>query len=315
VRVSAAAGERVPAAGEQCAGAVLLVRPEAFGRDDAEDAFRLGRRPQVREAVLHEFDQLAALLADELTVHVYDDTAAPPKPHAAFPGDWLSTHADGTVVLHPLCAPDRRPERRRELLDALARDGGYRIARVVDLSGHEARGEFLEGTGSVALDRRHRVAYACRSPRTHAAALQAFARALDYEPHEFDAVDAAGRVASHTDEVLWIGDRVAGVCVDAIADAEQRRRLLDRLGATHEVVPFTLAQFAERCGQMRPVRTRTGEPLLEMSHRAYHALSDAQRAALRRHFRWLTAHPVYAIERLGGRSVAAMLAPVFLPQD
>jgi hypothetical protein len=330
--VSAAAAPSRPGSGAPYAGALLLVRPATFRSNPdtrstngfqaaspadagpaADDDRRLGRRPQLREAVLHEFDQLAALLADELPVHVYDDTAAPPKPDAVFPADWLGTHDDGTVVLYPLYAPNRRPERRRDLLDALLRDGPYRTSRIVDLTAHERHGEFLEGAGSLVLDRVRRIAYACRSSRTHAAPLAAFARALDYEPVQFDAVGPDGSSACHTDDVLWIGERVAGVCADAIPDAAQRRGLLDRLGATHEIVEFTAAQYAERCGQMLPVRARSGEALLEMSHRAYHALTDAQRDVLRRHFRWLTAHPVYTIERLGGGSVRAMLAEVFLP--
>lgn len=320
-----------PGSEPQCAGAVVLVRPATFASNPetlATNAFQgavpeagdddpgprnLGRRPHVREAVLHEFDQLAALLGDELRVHVYADTPAPPKPDAVFPNNWFSTHADGTVVLYPMLAPSRRLERRRDLLEQLGRDGPYRIARVVDLSRFEASGEFLEGTGSLVLDRAQRVAYACRSPRTHVAPLAAFARELDYEVVAFDAAGPDGRPIYHTNVALWIGERVALVCADAIPEPAEQRRVLDRLGATRELVTISPAQMGEYCGNMLAVRSRGGDALLEMSHRAYHALTDEQRAVLRRHFRWLTAHPVYTIERLGGGSVRCMLAEVFLP--
>lgn len=306
----------------QCASAVLVVRPATFASNPetlASNRFQgppvVGvARDGVREAVLHEFDQFAALLADEIRVHVYADTPSPAKPDAVFPNNWFSTHPDGTVVLYPMLAPNRRLERRRDLLEALERDGPYRIARVVDLTHFEARGEFLEGTGSLVLDRAHRVAYACRSPRTQASPLAAFAAELGYETVAFDALGADGTPIYHTNVLMWIADGVALVCAESIADAGQRSTVLDRLGATHDVVEITRAQMLDYAGNMLAVRTPRGEQLLEMSHRAYHALTEAQRERLRRHCRWLTAHPVYTIERLGGGSVRCMLAEVFLPR-
>jgi hypothetical protein len=320
-----------PAAEPQCADALVVVRPATFASNpetratnafqqdapvpvpDPDAEFRLGRRPHVREAVLHEFDQLAALLGDELRVHVYPDTPEPPKPDAVFPNNWFSTHADGTVVLYPMLAPSRRRERRLDLIEALGRDGPYRIARIVDLSRFEAAGQFLEGTGSLVLDRAHRIAYACRSPRTHDAPLAAFAAELGYEVVAFDAVGPDAAPVYHTNVVMWIGEGVAAVCLESIPDPDQRHAVLARLGATHEVLEISMAQMSEYCGNMLAVRSRGGDALLEMSHRAYHALTDEQRATLRRHFRWLTAHPIYTIERLGGGSVRCMLAEVFLP--
>lgn len=308
-------------AGTQVADAVLMVRPATVVAtphapvvDASSSSARPGRPDWLREAVLHEFEQLAALLADETRVHVLDDTPAPPKPESPFAGDWLGTHADGTVVLYPLLAPARRPERRRELVEALAARGPYRVARTLDLSHHESRGEFLEGAGSLVLDRVRRVAYAARSPRAHAAPLAALARALDYEVVAFDALDADGTPLERTGRALWLGERVCALCADAIPDAAQRRALLDRLGAEREVVTLSRAQLAERCGDMLALRSTAGDARLEMSHRGYHALTEPQRAVLRRHFRWLDAHPLYAIERLGGDGVRRLLVEVFLPR-
>lgn len=305
----------------QCAGAVLVVRPATFASNPEtleSNRFQGGApagvvRDGVREAVLHEFDQFAALLADEIRVHVYADTPEPPKPDAVFPNNWFSTHPDGTVVLYPMLAPNRRLERRRDLIEALGRDGPYRVSRIVDLTHFETRGEFLEGTGSLVLDRAQRVAYACRSPRTHAAPLATFARELGYEVVAFDALGPDGTPVYHTNVLMWIGEGVALVCAESIPDATQRRTVLDRLAATHEVVEVTSAQMLDYAGNMLAVRSRRGEQLLEMSHRAYHALTEPQRARLRHHCRWLTAHPVYTIERLGGGSVRCMLAEIFLP--
>lgn len=305
----------------QCASAVLVVRPATFASNpETLESNRFQgpavagvARDGVREAVLHEFDQFASLLAEEIRVHVYADTPEPAKPDSVFPNNWFSTHPDGTVVLYPMLAPNRRLERRRDLLDRLAADGPYRIARIVDLTDFEARGEFLEGTGSLVLDRTHRIAYACRSSRTHAAPLAAFAEQLGYEIVAFDAVGPDGTPVYHTNVLMWIGDGVALVCAESIPDARERRRVLERLSAAHDVVEITSAQMLDYAGNMLAVRSLRGEQLLELSHRAYHALTEAQRAQLRRHCRWLTAHPVYTIERLGGGSVRCMLAEVFLP--
>lgn len=305
----------------QCADALLLVRPATFASNAqtaATNAFQgappVGvARDGVREAVLHEFDQMAALLADDLRVHVIADTPEPAKPDAVFPNNWFSTHADGTLVLYPMLAPNRRLERRPEIVDALLAAGPYRVTRTVDLTHFEREGQYLEGTGSLLLDRAERVAYVCRSPRAHAAPLAAFARALDYEVLAFDAQGADGSAVYHTNVLMWIGERIALVCADAIGDTEERRRVLARLERAHEVVTIDVRQMHEFAGNMLAVRTSRGEPALEMSHRAYHALADAQRRRLHAHFRWLDAHPVYTIERLGGGSVRCMLAEIFLP--
>src|SRR5690606_24099745 len=134
-------------------------------------------------------------------------------PDELFPNNWLSLHADGTAVLYPMAAENRRRERRGDVLPALEQLG-YRIARVVDLTHYERQGAYLEGTGSLVLDRVARRAYACRSPRTHDVVLDAFARALDYDVVAFSAHDAAGRPVYHTNVCLAVGTRLAVVCTE-----------------------------------------------------------------------------------------------------
>jgi hypothetical protein len=298
----------------------MLVRPAAFGANPetaASNRFQSAAIADagVREAVDHEFTQMAALLAADLTVYVFDDLPYPPRPDAVFPNNWVSFHADGTVVLYPMLAPNRRLERRPELLDQLVAMGGYRVRRVVDLSHHEAAGRFLEGTGSLVLDRVHRVAYACRSARTDAAVLAEFAAQLEYEPLLFDALSPDRTPIYHTNVMLSVGDTAAVICADAIADERQRRAVIKRLEATgHEVIAITLPQMLEFAGNMLALRAHDGRRLLEMSWRAHESLTAAQRARLQHHFDVLTAHPVHTIERLGGGSVRCMLAEVFLPR-
>ena len=174
-RVPGKVAATVPPAHEsrsQCADAVLMIRPARFGANpETADSNRFQRTEAIADAAaaaVREFDALARRLADAgVGVVVAEDSPEPAKPDACFPNNWVSFHADGTVVLYPMMAPSRRAERRREPIAAVER-AGYRVARTIDLSSLEARGEFLEGTGSLVLDRPRRIAYACRSPRTTA---------------------------------------------------------------------------------------------------------------------------------------------------
>ena len=151
-------------------------------------------------------------LADAgVEVVVAEDSAEPAKPDACFPNNWVSFHADGSVVLYPMLAPSRRAERRREPIADVER-AGYRVARTIDLSRLEQRGEFLEGTGSLVLDRQSRIAYACHSPRTTPAALAEFSATLGYRVVAFDALGPDGRPAYHTNVLMAIGEGFAVIC-------------------------------------------------------------------------------------------------------
>jgi hypothetical protein len=229
-----------------------------------------------------------------------------------FPNNWLSLHADATAVLYPMLAPSRRLERRRDILDALVDSCGYRIDHVVDLTGLEARGEYLEGTGSVVLDRVQRVAYACLSPRTHLGALAELARALRYEVVPFRAVDAASRPIYHTNVALSLGTRFAALCTAAIADAAERRSVVARLEASgREVIDLSRAELEGFACNFLELSGANG-PVIAMSAAALRALGAATRGALERYGRFVTAD-IATIERLGGGSVRCMLAEVALP--
>src|SRR5581483_9952809 len=174
-----------------------------------------------RQAALREFDHFAAALrSEDVAVCVIEDTAAPPKPDAIFPNNWISFHEDGTVVLYPMQAESRRRERRPEVIEAVTRQLGFKVNRTVDLTKHEAAGRFLEGTGSLVLDHVSRVAYACVSPRTDPAVVQEWARALDYEAVVFDAWDSKGVPHYHTNVMMCLGTGMAivGSCALSASD-------------------------------------------------------------------------------------------------
>ncbi len=302
----------------QCADAVLMVRPAAFGPNPqtaASNRFQVaGARADVALRAREEFDgAVDALRAAGVTVQVADDTPEPPKPDACFPNNWVSFHGDGTAVLYPMLAENRRAERRSELLEALPR-AGFELRRVVDLSGWEARDEYLEGTGSLVLDRVQRVAYACPSPRTTAAALDDFAAQLGYRVVRFDARGPGGRPVYHTNVLLALGERYAVLCGDSLPDGEERRRVEREIAdGGRELVTISVAQMHGFAGNLLGLQARDGRPLVAMSTTAWGCLEPAQRRALERHGEVVTA-AIPTIERHGGGSLRCMLAELFLPR-
>jgi hypothetical protein len=307
---------------QQSTGDVLMIRLLRFA-GNVETAVsnrfqHLAAAPdaeRIQAQALAEFDGLAAALRRAgVQVHVFGDTPQPHTPDSIFPNNWVSFHADGTVVTYPMMAPSRRLERRMDLLEALSAQHGFRIARRIDLTPHEENEKFLEGTGSLVLDRAHRVAYACVSPRTDLDVLGDFSQQLDYELITFEAFDAEGAPVYHTNVLMCVGSRFATVCLDAIAQHE-RTGVLEALRSTgHTVIEISLAQMYAFAGNMLELRDGKGQTLIALSASAFEALSAEQRATLSRLGGPLVAAPIPTIERLGGGSVRCMLAEIFLPR-
>jgi hypothetical protein len=302
----------------QTAPAVLMVRPAHFAANPETASSNFFQREALGPADLtdrarREFDALALALADAgVRVHEFSGLGDIALPDEVFPNNWLSLHADGTAVLYPMLAMNRRRERRPELLETLRDRLGYRLERILDLTAFETRGEYLEGTGSLVLDRGRRMAYACLSPRTHAAPLAEFQRALGYGVVPFHAADRAGRPIYHTNVLLSIGTRFAALCTQAIAMAE-RRLVIERLTSTgREVVELTFAQLESFAGNMLELHGRDG-PVIALSKTALGSLGAPGRRRLERHA-GLVAADVPTIEHVGGGSVRCMLAEVALPR-
>lgn len=296
-----------------------MVRPSRFGANpETADSNRFQKSaasPGDAAAALREFDGLVAkLVAAGVEAVVAEDTPEPPKPDACFPNNWVSFHADGSLVLYPMMAPSRRAERRDGPLEQVMR-AGFHVARRIDLSPLEARGEFLEGTGSLVLDREHRVAYACRSPRTTPAALGEFCAALGYRAVGFEALGPDGRPAYHTNVMMAIGEDFAIVCTEAIPDPGRRRAVLDELeGAGRAVVAIDVAEMNGFAGNLLALRSRRGGALIAGSDAAWAALAPDKRRQLERHGAVVSA-AIPTIERLGGGSVRCMIAEILLPRS
>ena len=264
---------------------------------------------------LREFDALVTALKDHgINAIVVDDTAEPHTPDSIFPNNWVSFHADGRVVLYPMEAPNRRTERRFDVIESLGSDFGFHVSEIVDLSSHEADEHYLEGTGSMVLDRVNRVAYACLSTRTQLDALGDFAQRMDYDVVAFDAVDRDGIPIYHTNVLMNIGEKIAVICAEAIVRDEQRAAVLNRLSDTgHEIVSLSYDQLDAFAGNMLELRTGAGERLIAMSRQALKSLNETQLATLNDNGGVLSV-PIDNIEGSAGGSVRCMLAEIHLPQ-
>lgn len=304
----------------QAPSCVLMVRPQSFGFNPQTadtNAFQqhLHDTPEsIREKALSEFDTMVDLLrSNDVDVVVMEDTVHPEKPDAVFPNNWISFHADGTVVLYPMLAENRRTERLNPMLDTLKRN--YRITKTIDLTFYEARHKFLEGTGSIVFDYVNKIAYAARSARTNEVVLHDLAERLGFTPLVFDAIDEQGQAIYHTNVVLCIGTDFVVVCLDAIRKEEDQDNLLDSFSATgHKVISISFEQMKLFAGNMMEVKSRAGEPLVLLSQKAFRALLPGQLDVLSR-FAEPVPITIPTIETHGGGSVRCMVAGIFTPEQ
>ena len=305
----------------QSARAVLMVRPASFGfnlQTAASNAFQQNpseaAETSTQGLALEEFDAVAkALQRAGVHVLVAPDTALPVKPDAVFPNNWVSFHFDGTVTLYPMLAPNRRWERRGEVLEQVVREGGFRVLRTFDLTHREAEGKFLEGTGSLVLDRPHRVAYASLSPRTDLDVLGEFAQLLDYDLVTFEARDSTTQPVYHTNVVMAIGTRFAVVCGEAIVEPTHRDAVFNKLRAAgHDIVDISLRQMLNFAGNVLELAPAAGGYVIVLSTTAWRSLESAQRRVLESHAEVIPVS-IPTIERVGGGGVRCMLAEIHLP--
>ena len=210
-------------------------------------------------------------------------------------------------------APNRRDECRPDIVDDLREQHGFVVTRTVDLRPYANEGRFLEGTGSLVLDRVNRVAYACRSSRTHGSLLDVYCNEVDYRAVLFDSVDRNGQPIYHTNVMMWIGSRVAAVCLESIP-THDRQRILDLLADSgHELIDLSYAQLESFAGNMLELRSQAGEPVIAMSQQAFDSLDARQRGRLEASAA-LAVCPINHIETQSGGSVRCMLAEIHLPR-
>ncbi len=292
-----------------------MVRPHRFYPNPetaADNAFQqpLSLSEDHSQAAQAEFDEAVSVLREAgVTVHVFQDTATPEKPDAVFPNNWFSTHQDGRIALYPMFSPSRRAERRKEVIDSLRES--YQVRDVVDYASFEREGLYLEGTGSMVLDRLNRVAYVSLSQRSSLPPLEKFCRDFDYEAVTFASRSRDGRPIYHTNVMMCIGSEFALVGLDTIVDPAQRRLVQECLETSgRTIVAFDQGQIEEFAGNALELNGRSNK-LLVLSSRAVAALTNEQRKVVERFTRLLPLS-LPTIERAGG-SARCMLATIHLP--
>lgn len=295
-----------------------MIRPASFGYNietAASNSYQHFPEPRemahIQDKARQEFDGLvASLTAAGIDLLVLEDSPEPLKTCAVFPNNWFSTHDDGRLVLYPMLSPNRRLERSDKAIKAIQEQ--YLVKEILDLSYFEEQEHFLEGTGSLVLDRINKLAYACLSPRTHADALLYWAAQTGYELVPFKAVDAAGLPIYHTNVMMWIGRELAGVCLDSIPNKLERENVRQRLQQTgHQVVNLGQEQLNRFCGNMLEVENRQGKRFIVMSEAAHTALGTFQKQLIQEKTGIISA-PLPTIEAIGGGSARCMIAEVVL---
>ncbi|MEM1215370.1 MAG: arginine deiminase-related protein [Bacteroidota bacterium] len=297
---------------------ILMVRPARFGFNSQtakNNSFQTNDQSLISEEISERARQEFDVFVDKLRsvgVHiiVVEDTAEPVKHDAVFPNNWFSTHPNGLLITYPVFSPMRRLERREDIVHRLQQEYGYK--QHIRLEIYEATERYLEGTGSLILDREHQVAYACRSIRTDDDLVEKFVEAIGFEQHLFDAVDRNGEPIYHTNVMMALGISFCVICLDSIPDPEQRRSIVQSLeGNGKEVVAITMSQLEAFAGNMIQVNSATdGTPYLVMSQQAYESLAAEQITQLEKHTQLLYSD-LRTIETYGGGSARCMMAEIY----
>jgi hypothetical protein len=301
-----------------------MVAPEQFGfNPETAETNTFQKHPdeerdtpeRLRDAACREFQQMVGILESQhIRVLVLPGRKDVVTPDAVFPNNWFSHHQEDILVLYPMLAPNRRAERQPALLLNLLKSLSC-SPEVIDLSQREQDGPVLEGTGSLVLDRIHKVAFAMESPRTNKTVLDEWCHRMGYTACFFHGYDKLSQPIYHTNVFMNIGDGFAVASLEAIPDRTERTVFectLRNLGK--EIVHLSLAQLYAFCGNILHLRSQNGQPKIVLSQTALHAFTPAQRSQLEQYGE-LIPIPVPTIERIGGGSVRCMLAEVFPPTN
>jgi hypothetical protein len=309
----------------QTTSSILMIRPVAFRLNEQTAVNNYYQKvldnllpATVNAKAQHEFDAFVEKLqAAGVDVTVVDDTLDPDTPDSIFPNNWISFHENGDVVLYPMFAENRRAERREDILDILE-EKGFHIENIVDYTSAEDDGFFLEGTGSLLLDRANGIAYCALSPRADEELFIEFCEDFDMAPVIFNAyqtVNNERKLIYHTNVMMCLGSTFAVICADCIDDKQERKMVLDQLKKSgKEVILITEAQVNNFAGNMLELVGANQQKLLIMSAAAHASLTADQIKKLEKHAAIISSS-LDTIEACGGGSARCMMAEIFLPKD
>lgn len=296
---------------------LMMVRPAAFGYNEQTATTNLFQHhnllhtaAEIQYKALQEFDAyVSKLQSGGLEITVIQDTRNPLKPDAIFPNNWISMHHDGTVYLYPMCAENRRQERRSEIIESLKQK--FYVKNIIDISSSEKDNRFLEGTGSIIFDHENRIAYAGISLRTDAELFEELCNSMCYTPISFHTLGDKHTPIYHTNVMLTIGKNFALIGSDCIIENERQRIIKYMNDIYQDVIYLSNAQIHSFAGNMLQVGNAANHYLV-MSNTAFKSLSTDQKETIEKHTQILDVH-IDTIEKIGGGSARCMLAEIFLP--
>jgi len=309
---------------KQFTSSILMIRPRLFNYN-AETASNNyyqkiidGLTPEnAQEKALVEFDQLVLAMRNKgIDVVVVDDTPDHETPDSIFPNNWISTHEDGSVYLYPMFARSRRGERRLDIPENILPNAGFAVKQIIDLSDSENAGQFLEGTGSLMLDRENEILFASISDRTNKELVQQFAVRINYKPitfTSFQTVEGQRLPIYHTNVMMCVGDQFAILCADAIDNGTEKNLVITSLEQSQkEIIEITEDQANHFAGNMLQLGNKSGNKYLVMSTAAFNSLDEEQILKIEKYCEIIHSN-LDTIEACGGGSARCMIAEVFLP--
>jgi hypothetical protein len=294
---------------------VLMIRPLHFGYNAetaVNNSFQIkGDQTRLAEKAVQEFDDLVKALTNQgIDVTVVEDSADPHTPDAIFPNNWISFHTSGIYCLYPMFAANRRSERKPEVLEMIRNK--FHFHQLIDFTRYESENRFLEGTGSMVLDRDKRLAYACLSPRTDLRVLEDFCKQMDYQPVVFHGVNETGQDIYHTNVMMCVADRYVVICMDAIRDPDEKKQVteaIDRSGK--EMLLISTGQMNHFAGNMLQLENERKEKVLVMSTAAWNSLNPGQKEKLLG-YNVIVHSSLGQIESNGGGSARCMIAELHI---
>jgi hypothetical protein len=302
---------------EQITSNVLMIRPVSFNfNEQTADSNKFqskGTEENINFSAQLAFDQFVEqLVLRGINVMVIEDTPEPFTPDSIFPNNWISMHHSGKVVIYPMQAPNRRAERRKDILDKIKQK--YDLNVLLDFTHFEEENKFLEGTGSLVLDRMNRVAFACISSRTNPEVLAAWQKQMNYDLVTFNAFDQNQHAIYHTNVVMCMGDTFCVICLESISDLDDRFAIKQKIeNLSKEVIEISLAQMNEFAGNMLLLKNKNEKKFLVMSDRAFNSLTKKQIELLEDYAEII--HPdLGVIETYGGGSARCMIAEIHLTE-
>ena len=306
----------------QSTSEIFMIRPKHFNfnKETAKNNHfqkeeKVLNNSQILERTLSEFEELAKKIKEkDVVVNIFDDREKIVTTDSVFPNNWISLHSDGKIYLYPMFSKNRRKEKRNDIIE-LYKKNGYYIDKIVDLSSYENEKKFLEGTGSMVLDRTNKICYAAISERTHNDILNTFCNESGYKPVKFKAFQSHENKRTkiyHTNVMMCIADKYSIICLDAIDDIKERNHVIKQLNQTKkEIIDISEDQCNNFAGNMLQIKNKKNKKFLVMSKSAYDSLSKEQ-VKLITSYNEIIYSNLETIEKLGGGSARCMIAENFL---